>query len=75
MIIMDRQEHIHIISSGENIHNTYHLAISNNQITRTYVIVEEEICKISPKDDAARKERKRKDPGCYPRSEIHLRKN
>lgn len=57
---MDRQEHIHIISSGENIHNTYHLAISNNKITRTYVIVEEDIFKKDPADDATRKDRKGK---------------
>lgn len=60
MLLMDRQEHIHIISSGENIHNTYHLAISNSQITRTYVIVEEDIYRISPKDDDSRRERKEK---------------
>lgn len=57
---MERLEHIHFISSGENIHNTYHLAISNNQITRTYVIVEKDICIISSKDDLPRKERKEK---------------
>ena len=55
MLIMEPREnlreHIHIISSGENIHNTYHLAIgSGDKITRTYVIVEEDICKTSKKD-------------------------
>jgi len=60
MLIMEQDEHIHIISSGENIHNTYHLAISSNRITWTCVIVEEDIFKKSPGDDAARLERKEK---------------
>jgi len=65
MLIMEQQkhqrEHIHIISSGENIHNTYHLAIgSGDKITRTHVIVEEDICKISKKDAQIRRERKEK---------------
>jgi len=51
MFIMDEREHIHFITSGEHIHETYPLVVKGKDITRTYVIVEKEIGTISPKHD------------------------
>lgn len=51
MLIMDRQEHIHFLIAGEHVHETYPLVIKGKGITRTFVIVEKNIGKISPKPD------------------------
>lgn len=57
-VTMEKQENIHFISPGEHIHDTYPLVINKDHITRTYVIVEKEICKDSPNDDQFRRSRK-----------------
>jgi hypothetical protein len=51
ILIMDAKEHIHFITSGEHIHETYPLVVKGKDITRTYVIVERNIGTISPKQD------------------------
>ena len=46
---MDRKEHVHIISAGENIHTAYPALFRTLPgITRTYVLAGEEIYSISP---------------------------
>lgn len=51
MLIMEQPEHIHFLIAGEHIHETYPLVIKGKEITRTFVIVEKNIGKISPKPD------------------------
>ncbi len=51
MLIMERQEHIHFLIAGEHVHETYPLVIKGKGITHTFVIVEKNIGKISPKPD------------------------
>jgi hypothetical protein len=47
MLIMDEKEHIHFITSGEHIAETYPLMVKGKDITRTFVIVEKNIGTIS----------------------------
>ena len=49
---MARQEHVHIISAGENIHTVYPAAIRDLQdITHTYIFADTELYTNSPRDD------------------------
>ncbi len=52
MLIMARQEHVHIISAGENIHKVYPAAIRDlSDITHTFVFADTEIYTNSTRDD------------------------
>lgn len=51
MLIMELTEHVHFLLAGEHAHETYPLVIKGKGITRTFVIVEKNIGKISPKAD------------------------
>lgn len=51
MLIMEQPEHIHFLIAGEHAHETYPLVIKGKGITRTFVIVEKNIGKISPRPD------------------------
>jgi hypothetical protein len=52
MLIMARQEHVHIISAGENIHKVYPAAIRDlSDITHTFVFADTELYTNSTRDD------------------------
>jgi hypothetical protein len=52
MIIMVRQEHVHIISAGENIHKAYTAAVRDlSGITHTFVFADTELYTNSARDD------------------------
>jgi hypothetical protein len=51
-LIMARQEHVHIISAGENIHKAYPAAIRDlRDITHTFVFADTELYTNSARDD------------------------
>jgi hypothetical protein len=53
---MDLQEHIHIISAGEKIHETYPAAIRDlRTITHTFVFAEKEVYTNSARDDTKKR--------------------
>lgn len=60
MLIMDEKEHIHFITSGEHIAETYPLMVKGKDISRTFVIVETNIGTISPKKDVDPRDLNRK---------------
>jgi len=58
-LIMARQEHVHIISAGENIHKAYTAAIRDlGDISHTFVFADTEIYTNSARDDEKTKAQK-----------------
>jgi hypothetical protein len=52
MLVMDRQEHIHIVSAGEHIHEAYAVAVRDlRDITHTFVFTDTELYTNSARDD------------------------
>ena len=52
MLIMDPQEHVHIISAGENIHKAYPAAIRDlRTVTHTFVFADTDLYTNSARDD------------------------
>ncbi len=53
---MDLQEHIHIISAGDNIHKTYPAVLNDLQtVTHTFIFAEKEVYTNSARDDAKKR--------------------
>jgi hypothetical protein len=53
---MDRREHIHIISAGENIHKTYPAVLKDlPTITHVFIFAEKEVYTNSARDDAKKR--------------------
>ena len=44
---MEKEEHIHIIAVGKNIHNTFPIAINEFKISKAIVLMEESILEKS----------------------------
>jgi hypothetical protein len=56
IILMDQQEHIHIISAGDNIHKTYPAVLKNlRTVTHTFIFAEKEVYTNSARDDAQKR--------------------
>jgi hypothetical protein len=52
MLVMDRQEHIHIVTAGEHIHEAYAAAVRDlRDITHTFVFADTELYTNSVRDD------------------------
>ncbi len=55
-ILMDPQEHIHIISAGDRIHTTYPAVLQDlRTVTHTYIFAEKEVYTDSVRDDAKKR--------------------
>lgn len=53
---MDQQEHIHIISAGDNIHKTYPAVLNDLwTVTHTFIFAEKEVYTNSARDDAQKR--------------------
>jgi len=60
MVIMDPQEHIHIISAGDNIDKTYPAVLKDLQtVTQTFIFAEKEVYINSVRDDTKKRMWKR----------------
>jgi hypothetical protein len=59
ILIMARQEHVHIISAGENIYPSYAATVRDHpDITRTFVFADTELYTNSARDEGAVREQK-----------------
>ena len=56
MLIMARQEHVHIVSAGDSIYESYAETVRNNKdITHTFVFADTDLYTNSPSDDEGTK--------------------